>query len=1449
MASNVIRQDVVQIALQSNLDELKKLKKDLDDLKKKLGLIDDDPLEDVDDAAKKSHKSVTKLNGAVSKLGSGLKKVTAVSFKGLAVGLGAAATGVGKIAYEATQAYADFEQLEGGVKKLFGTGSAKNVEEYADTVGKSVKSVQKEYEKLVGAQETVLKNSLGAYKTSGVSANKYMETVTGFSASLITSLKGNTQAAADWADVALTDMADNANTFGTDMEQVITTYQNLAKEQYMTLDNLKLGFGGTKEGAQDLTKAASKLDKTVKAGDLSFSNMVKAIHVMQKSMKISGISYKEYQELVESGTMTQEQAFALLGTTAKEANFTVTGSFNQLKGALENVLIAMGSGENMDIAFNNLTESFEIFLGNVAPVVERSLLGIGAMVEKFAPVISEKFPALIDKLLPPLLKAAASLVAGFIKAMPDIIKNVAEEIPNITKEIVSAIYEAFTGKEFDGEAFTKMEGFIKGLANTIKWSIPIIGGLVVAFKGLKTIRSIKSVFSGLGKSKDSGDGKGKGSGGGIFGVFNQLANMKVTTVLKGIANLSIILGALGALLFIATKVFRSGVDFKQMLKVITLIGILGAVGLALSKFSGVVGMIPIMTVAKDLANIAIILVGVGALLFIATKVFSGGVDFVNILKVITLIGILGAVGLALSKFSGVVGMIPIMTVAKDLANIAIILVGVGALLFIATKVFSGGVDFVNILKVITLIGILGTVGTGLTVFAGLVGLIPISTVLMGLINIGLVMGGFGALLFAATKVFSSGINFNEMLQVVVLIGIIGTVGTLLSGLAAIIGLIPFPLVLSGLVNIGLVFAGLSKLIEPSRKFFEAVATFPIAGFIMAEKMFECLAGLKNLPKDGGFLGLFKGNTNYSKIAEGLGALSSEGVQRFFTMVGGLPITAFTNTSLLFNALAGIENMPKEGGLFGWAKEKTNLGDIGAQLSEFAKNAARFLTFVNTLNVENMVALFDALQNLDDIVLKLNNNISADFEAIATNVKLSCIEVKNQIKDTTTKINSIISSTNLKPSSEKMMQTFINGIASKKQSAVAVIKSVVSSIISQINNVIRAANYTLKEFGSKDRISAYKYANGTTGHPGGNAIVNDGRGAEMVQMPNGNTFIPKGRNVFLPNAPKGMKVLPAENTATLMGRNKPTFHYAKGTGDVDIWDYMDNSKGLVSRLKDKFVDYKNLSGAGLSIAKGAVTTVSGAMVSWLDKMFEEFGIGKGWKWPSLSRRITSPFGKRKSPGGIGLTNHKGIDIGAPYGSPVFASKGGTVSMAGWSGGYGNLVQINHGQGFSTRYAHNSTLLVSPGQRVRQGQTIALVGSTGNSTGPHIHFEIRRNGASLNPLSMFGNGYANGGLVTKPGWIGEEHKPEMVIPLSKNKRRRALSLWEQTGTMLGYTPENSTVGSSQVSNVENTYAPQFVLNVNGTNDDRNMERKVKRWIKESMDEVFNSMARKNPRLREV
>ena len=122
----------------------------------------------------------------------------------------------------------------------------------------------------------------------------------------------------------------------------------------------------------------------------------------------------------------------------------------------------------------------------------------------------------------------------------------------------------------------------------------------------------------------------------------------------------------------------------------------------------------------------------------------------------------------------------------------------------------------------------------------------------------------------------------------------------------------------------------------------------------------------------------------------------------------------------------------------------------------------------------------------------------------------------------------------------------------------------------------------------------------------------------------------------------------------------------------------------------------------------------------------------FRWP-ISGRITSYFGGRSSPGGIGSTNHQGIDIAGSYGIPVYAADGGTVTYAGWMGGYGYLVQIDHGNGYVTRYGHNSSLTVSVGEHVYKGQQIARVGSTGNSTGNHCHFEIRYNGVARNPLN--------------------------------------------------------------------------------------------------------------------
>jgi murein DD-endopeptidase MepM/ murein hydrolase activator NlpD len=122
----------------------------------------------------------------------------------------------------------------------------------------------------------------------------------------------------------------------------------------------------------------------------------------------------------------------------------------------------------------------------------------------------------------------------------------------------------------------------------------------------------------------------------------------------------------------------------------------------------------------------------------------------------------------------------------------------------------------------------------------------------------------------------------------------------------------------------------------------------------------------------------------------------------------------------------------------------------------------------------------------------------------------------------------------------------------------------------------------------------------------------------------------------------------------------------------------------------------------------------------------------FRWP-CSGRITSTFGGRKSPGGIGSTNHKGIDIAASYGTPIYAADGGTITYSGWMGGYGYTVRVDHGNGKQTYYAHNSKLLVSVGQHVYKGQQIAKMGSTGNSTGNHCHFEVRINGVAKNPMS--------------------------------------------------------------------------------------------------------------------
>ena len=169
------------------------------------------------------------------------KKAAGLTFKGTVAEIGLSAAAIGGLTAKAVSAYGDFEQLKGGVETLFGAKGAQSVEEYAKSVGKSVSEVEDTYKKLKGVEATVAKNANDAYKTAGLSANDYMETITSFSASLIQSVGGDTAKAAELSDMAIKDMADNANKMGSDMGMIQQTYQSLARGNYQMLDNLKLG--------------------------------------------------------------------------------------------------------------------------------------------------------------------------------------------------------------------------------------------------------------------------------------------------------------------------------------------------------------------------------------------------------------------------------------------------------------------------------------------------------------------------------------------------------------------------------------------------------------------------------------------------------------------------------------------------------------------------------------------------------------------------------------------------------------------------------------------------------------------------------------------------------------------------------------------------------------------------------------------------------------------------------------------------------------------------------------------------------------------------------------------------------------------------------------------------------------------------------------------------------
>lgn len=357
---------------------------------------------------------VVKISGETSGLQSAMGSAISAVGKFSAAAVAAGATAVAALTKSAVESYADYEQLVGGVETLF-KDSAGIVQEYA----------------------------ANAFQTAGLSANDYMETVTGFSASLLQSVGGDTEEAARIADQAITDMADNANKMGSSMESIQNAYQGFAKQNYTMLDNLKLGYGGTKEEMERLLADAEEISG-IHYDISNLNDVYEAIHVIQGELDITG-------------------------TTAKEASTTIQGSAAAMKAAWQNMLTGI-TDENADFdgLINNLVKSIETFAKNIIPRVEQALKGVGKLVSGLAPIIVQKLPNLISEILPSFIEAVMSIVDSIIEIIPELLPVVLEAITEIGMEVINSLSEILP------EILQAVIDGVIQVANTISENLPQI---------------------------------------------------------------------------------------------------------------------------------------------------------------------------------------------------------------------------------------------------------------------------------------------------------------------------------------------------------------------------------------------------------------------------------------------------------------------------------------------------------------------------------------------------------------------------------------------------------------------------------------------------------------------------------------------------------------------------------------------------------------------------------------------------------------------------------------------------------------------------------------------------------------------------------------------------------------------------------------------------------------
>ena len=385
-----------------------------------------------------------KLSSITGKLGKGLKTAAKIGTAAVSV----AAAGIAALTTTAIKNYAEYEQLVGGVDTLFKNAS-KKVQGYAAE----------------------------AYKTAGMSANDYMENATAFSATLINALGGDTEKAAEYANRAMISMSDNANKMGNNIENIVLTYQSLSRGNFAMLDNLKLGYGGTKAELQRLIKDAStytdiqkEMGIAVDASSMSFANIVNAIAVVQGKLGIAD-------------------------ATLQEAATTIEGSLNSMKAAWANLVTGIAD-ENADFdgLINNMVESVVTFADNLMPRIQQALSGVGTLVQGLAPQIAERLPELISTVLPNLVSGLETLLTSVVSVLPSLLDTV----------LNTAVPSLLSGFETIWSVLLEnLPTIIETLASGLETALPLLIEAMISVVGQigealpKVISSITSVLPDL----------------------------------------------------------------------------------------------------------------------------------------------------------------------------------------------------------------------------------------------------------------------------------------------------------------------------------------------------------------------------------------------------------------------------------------------------------------------------------------------------------------------------------------------------------------------------------------------------------------------------------------------------------------------------------------------------------------------------------------------------------------------------------------------------------------------------------------------------------------------------------------------------------------------------------------------------------------------------------------